>query len=120
MQETILVLCRNRDHLIVLLHQTSPPIQNIAVVAFYRPTFSLSNCNEFANRKFAAFFCTLMLGWLVDRRLKDVEENGKEQQQGDDCTEKVVQVKARLALMMKPGGSQEEVRVNDNGRDSTD
>lgn len=46
-----------------------------------------------------------MLGWLVDRRLKDVEEDGKEQKQGDDCTEKIVQVETRLTLMMKSAGS---------------
>lgn len=46
-----------------------------------------------------------MLGWLVDRRLEDVEENGEEQQQGDDTTEKIVQVKACLTLIIKPVGS---------------
>lgn len=46
--------------------QPNLPMQNI-VVAFSRPSFSLLNCNEFANRKFAVFFCTLCwVGSLTD------------------------------------------------------
>jgi hypothetical protein len=47
-----------------------------------------------------------MFNWMFcgDTKLKDVKEDGEEEQQTDEGTEEIVQVEVRLSLMMEPAG----------------